>query len=61
MVLATDGLWDVVSSQEAVDMIWHNWDLPDHGISELIMHAYHAGSTDNMWVLCIESGGRIDA
>lgn len=50
MLLATDGLWDVVSSQEAVDMVWENWDLPDHGISKLILHAYRVGSTDNMFV-----------
>ena len=54
VVLATDGLWDVVSSQEAVEMIWHHWDLPDHGISNLVMHAYQVGSTDNICIMVVD-------
>jgi len=67
IVLASDGLWDVMSNQEAVDMVVQvirKYD-PDHGISwedggafqeaaqRLTEEAYVRGSTDNIGVCVV--------
>ena len=31
VVMATDGLWDVVSSEDAVAFVWDHWRMADHG------------------------------
>ena len=43
-----------LTQQEAVELVWQQWHQPDHGISQLIMHAYNVGSVDNMCVcVCV--------
>ena len=33
-----------------MELVWKQWQQPDHGISQLVMHAYNVGSADNMYV-----------
>jgi len=52
LILACDGLWDVASDQEAVDLI-----LPENDAQKmsekLLLHALKNGSTDNISVMAI--------
>ncbi|KAI9867872.1 MAG: Protein phosphatase 2C 1 [Trichoglossum hirsutum] len=47
IILACDGLWDVCSDQEAVDLIRHNHD-PQNASKALVDHALARFSTDNL-------------
>lgn len=49
-IMASDGLWDVVSSQEAVAMI-RSIENPEHAAKRLTEEAFRKGSVDN--VTCI--------
>lgn len=60
LILASDGLWDVVTNEEAVDMIKPIED-PEEGAKKLMMEAYQRGSADNITCvvvrfLCSEGG-----
>ncbi len=54
LVLASDGLWDVVSPQEAVDMVHlvisqgYGLESMQEGARRLTLEAYIRGSTDNI-------------
>lgn len=50
IILATDGLWDVMSNEEAVAFVRDHLHEPDHGAKALTMHAFHRGSQDNITV-----------
>mmetsp|Transcript_15191 Transcript_15191/g.34864 ORF Transcript_15191/g.34864 Transcript_15191/m.34864 type:complete len:702 (-) Transcript_15191:95-2200(-) len=54
VILATDGLWDVVSNQEAVDFIADRWDSKGHGAADLAWMAFNRGSWDNICVMVID-------
>jgi protein phosphatase 1L len=47
LVLASDGLWDVVSNQDAVSMV-QSIDDAQHAASKLTSEAYNKGSADNI-------------
>ncbi|KAL9137328.1 MAG: hypothetical protein Q9175_001455 [Cornicularia normoerica] len=47
LILACDGLWDVCTDQEAVDLIRHTHD-PQHASRLLVDHALARFSTDNL-------------
>lgn len=47
LILACDGLWDVCTDQEAVDLIRHSHD-PQHASRLLVDHALARFSTDNL-------------
>eukprot|EP00887_Chlorella_sp_A99_P004273 scaffold15.g4273.t1 len=47
LVLATDGLWDVLTNQEAIDLLQACAD-PELGAKELVAEAYRRGSMDNI-------------
>ena len=57
LILACDGVWDVVGSQEAVDVVRSSLnqyaDL-ERASNELTSHALVAGSTDNITVVVIQ-------
>lgn len=53
MILATDGLWDCFSSQEAVDYIRERLTEPHFGAKSLVMQAYYRGSVDNITVMVV--------
>ncbi|XP_050675483.1 protein phosphatase 1L [Leptidea sinapis] len=53
LVLASDGLWDTFSNEEAVKFIKERLDEPDYGAKSLTLQAYYRGSVDNVTVLVI--------
>ncbi|KAI1620151.1 protein phosphatase [Exophiala viscosa] len=52
LILACDGLWDVCSDQEAVDLIRHVQD-PQQASKMLVEHALARFSTDNLSVMVV--------
>ncbi|KAG7160672.1 phosphatase 1L-like [Homarus americanus] len=50
VILATDGLWDVLSNEEAVAFVREHIHEPDFGAKSLTLHAYYRGSQDNITV-----------
>lgn len=59
MILASDGLWDVVSSQEAVSLVRTTVRVPDMAARRLAMKAIELGSDDNISVIVAFFGGNI--
>lgn len=53
VILATDGLWDVVSNEEAVAFIGSHINEPDYGAKSLSLMAYHRGSQDNITTIVL--------
>lgn len=52
MILACDGLWDVTSDQDAIDLILPESDTQKMS-DKLLLHALKNGSTDNISVMVI--------
>lgn len=48
VILASDGLWDVLSNEYAVAYIRAHLSDSDHGAKSLVQHAYNLGSQDNI-------------
>ncbi|XP_062574091.1 protein phosphatase 1L-like [Saccostrea cucullata] len=60
MILASDGLWDVFSNQEAVDFLKDRLDEPLFGAKSLVLQAYYRGSLDNISVMIVNfSNGKV--
>lgn len=53
IILATDGFWDVVKNQEAVDFIKSHLHEQHFGAKSLAVLAYKRGSLDNISVLVV--------
>lgn len=53
LILACDGLWDVTTDQEAVDLVLQEQDA-QKASDRLLLHALKNGSTDNISVMVIE-------
>lgn len=53
LVLASDGLWDAFSNEEAVAFIRDRLAEPHHGAKSITLQAYYRGSLDNITVLVI--------
>ncbi|GBP59751.1 Protein phosphatase 1L [Eumeta japonica] len=53
LVLASDGLWDTFTNEEAVKFIKERLDEPDYGAKSLTLQAYYRGSVDNITVIVI--------
>lgn len=56
LVLATDGILDVLSNQEVVDLAIKHWEDPDEAAKNIVRTAYKKGSEDNLTVLVIQFG-----
>jgi len=54
LILATDGVWDVLSSQQAVNVILQCGDNTREMARSLTEEAYKRGSTDNITSLVID-------
>lgn len=52
-ILASDGLWDTFSNEEAVLFVKKHLHEPDYGAKSLTLQSYHRGSVDNITVLVI--------
>jgi len=53
LIIACDGLWDVATDQEAVDLILPEKDTQKMA-EKLLVHALKNGSTDNISVMVIQ-------
>lgn len=53
MILATDGLWDCFSNEEAVEYIKERLSEPHFGAKSLVLQAYYRGSLDNITVMVV--------
>lgn len=53
IILASDGLWDTFSNEEACTFIKDHIREPDFGAKSLAMESYYRGSVDNITVLVI--------
>ncbi|KAH8412658.1 hypothetical protein KR009_004167 [Drosophila setifemur] len=53
LVLASDGLWDTFSNEEACTFVQEHLNEPDFGAKSLTMESYKRGSVDNITVLVI--------
>ncbi|KAB7494084.1 Protein phosphatase 1L [Armadillidium nasatum] len=53
VILASDGLWDVMSNEDAVEFVRNHINEWDNGARSLVLHAYDRGSQDNITALII--------
>lgn len=53
MILASDGLWDFFTNQEAVDFIGKHLDEPYFGAKNITNEAYLRGSEDNISTIVV--------
>ncbi|XP_077284722.1 protein phosphatase 1L [Arctopsyche grandis] len=53
VILATDGLWDTFSNEEAVNFIKERLDEPLYGAKSLTLQSYYRGSVDNITILIV--------
>lgn len=53
VILASDGLWDTFSNEEAVAFIKERLQEPDYGAKSITLQAYYRGSLDNITVVII--------
>ncbi|XP_073827457.1 uncharacterized protein isoform X3 [Musca autumnalis] len=53
LILASDGLWDTFTNEEACSYIKEHLHEPDFGAKSLAMQSYNRGSVDNITVLVI--------
>lgn len=61
MILATDGLWDAFSNEEAVSYIKERLDEPHFGAKSIVLQAYYRGSLDNITVMVVNFANRTAA
>lgn len=53
LILASDGLWDTFSNEEAVAFIKEHLDEPHFGAKSITLQSYYRGSVDNITVIVI--------
>lgn len=53
VILASDGLWDTFTNEEAVNFIKERLNEPDYGAKSLTLQSYYRGSLDNITVIII--------
>lgn len=53
LILASDGLWDTFSNEEAVSYIKTRLHEPHFGAKSITLQSYYRGSVDNISVLVI--------
>lgn len=56
LVLATDGIYDVLNNQEVVDLVMNHWDDPAEAARSVVRTAFKKGSEDNLTALVIQFG-----
>ncbi|DBA02495.1 TPA: hypothetical protein N0F65_010967 [Lagenidium giganteum] len=60
LVLACDGIWDVLSNQEAVQIALHHFGDPKCAADAIVKEAYRRGSKDNLTAVVIEFAWQAD-
>ena len=58
LVLACDGVWDVISDQQACDLVLEHWGDPKAAASNVVRTALSSGSGDNVTAQVIMFGWR---
>ncbi|XP_024946644.1 probable protein phosphatase CG10417 isoform X2 [Cephus cinctus] len=53
LVLASDGLWDTFSNEEAISFIKERINEPHYGAKSITLQSYYRGSLDNITVVVI--------
>jgi len=53
LILASDGLWDAFSNEEACMYIHEHLDEPHHGAKSIVLQAYYRGSVDNITAMVV--------
>lgn len=53
VILASDGLWDTFSNEEAIAFIKERLHEPDFGVKSITLQAYYRGSLDNITVVVV--------
>ncbi|XP_057665309.1 protein phosphatase 1L [Diorhabda carinulata] len=53
IVLASDGLWDTFTNEEAINFVKERLNEPDYGAKSLTLQSYYRGSLDNITVVII--------
>ncbi|XP_045929063.1 protein phosphatase, Mg2+/Mn2+ dependent, 1Lb isoform X1 [Micropterus dolomieu] len=58
MILATDGLWDTFSNEEAVRFIRERLDEPHFGAKSIVLQSFYRGCPDNITVMVVKFKGK---
>lgn len=53
IVLASDGLWDTFTNEEAIAFIKERLNQPHFGAKDIVLESYNRGSVDNITVMVI--------
>lgn len=53
LILASDGLWDIFSNEDAVNFIKERLNESDYGAKSITLQSYYKGSMDNITVIII--------
>jgi len=53
LILASDGLWDTFSNDEACKYIREHLNEPHYGAKSIVLQAYYRGSLDNITVMVV--------
>uniref|UniRef100_K3W6T4 PPM-type phosphatase domain-containing protein n=1 Tax=Globisporangium ultimum (strain ATCC 200006 / CBS 805.95 / DAOM BR144) TaxID=431595 RepID=K3W6T4_GLOUD len=61
IVLACDGIWDVMSNQDAVVIGLQHFEDPQRAADAIVKEAYRRGSSDNLTATVIQFGWQHDA
>uniref|UniRef100_A0A8C6T596 Protein phosphatase 1L n=1 Tax=Neogobius melanostomus TaxID=47308 RepID=A0A8C6T596_9GOBI len=58
MILASDGLWDTFSNEEAVRFIRDRLDEPHFGAKSIVLQSFYRGCPDNITVMVVKFKGK---
>ncbi|TNN80358.1 Protein phosphatase 1L [Liparis tanakae] len=58
MILASDGLWDTFSNEEAVRFIRERLSEPHFGAKSIVLQSYYRGCPDNITVMVVKFKGK---
>ncbi|XP_077397087.1 protein phosphatase, Mg2+/Mn2+ dependent, 1Lb [Festucalex cinctus] len=58
MILASDGLWDTFSNEEAVRFVRQRLDEPHLGAKSIVLQSYYRGCPDNITVMVVKFKGK---
>lgn len=59
LILASDGLWDTFSNEEAVSFIKERLGEPHFGAKSVTLQSYYRGSLDNITVIVINLSNHV--
>uniref|UniRef100_UPI003AAB4C37 protein phosphatase 1L isoform X3 n=1 Tax=Centroberyx gerrardi TaxID=166262 RepID=UPI003AAB4C37 len=54
MILASDGLWDAFSNEEAVRFVRERLDEPHYGAKSIVLQSFYRGCPDNITVMVVK-------